>query len=66
MFIKINKSNAEDCPSSCLFRKNVYKGALCFIECTLFNTRLESIGYADSRECEACFKCQDMYNDQED
>ena len=66
MFIKINKSSADDCPYNCPFRKVViYNEASSGIECTLFNESLRNIGYYDSRDYEACFQCQEMYKDQE-
>lgn len=60
--IKIEKETAKYCSSFCPFRKSNGDNE----ECTLFNEVLPNIGYWDSRDYEACWKCQQMFEDQKE
>jgi hypothetical protein len=58
--LQIEKDNKEDCPHSCPFRSDCGDRE----ECTLFNKVLDRDGYYDSYSTVACYKCQNLFENQ--
>ena len=61
--ITIEKNSAEDCPYTCPFRKVDYENGVG--ECRLFDELIKSTGYYDSSSYEACYPCQELFNNEQ-